>query len=670
MGFLNGLLLLGALAFVVPLIIHLLNRSKFQTVEWGAMHLLDNLELQNSRRFQWQAWLLLLLRCLIPLVLALCMARPIWNWWMTSGVGGAATTVFVLDDSFSMQAKSNAPNDAPATLFERSLQQAQQVIAGVGGRAAKSLITSGASGTSVTNGTSYDPRPLERQLERLQPAAHSSNPAAALQLAIETAATTQDPHRQILVWSDFQKSDWENVPVATWESIREQLRQLPVPASLHFFPQRAEPTANVSLWIDSDTTELALIGEPLEMRAVVANRSETQVNSLPLRVMLNEREIAIKRVDLAPRAEQQVSFLITVEEPGDHVVRAMIDDSSGVTGDDQDELAVEAVSPIRVLLVESRNDLPLLKLETGFLQIALQSTARDDDQPRGFVVERVTADKLSPAILERHDVAVFANVTRINDNVAQSVAEQVAKGLTLLVFGGDQLDRDWYDRQWGSGATRRILPFRYGEPIDATAATNDTTTLDPNAAKAWRVAAPPYAEPALSLFNNPQQGRLDQVSVKRWHRFPADDSTSAWDVGAVPILTLDNKTPLLAKLKVDQGVVYQWSIAANDAWSDLPIRPVYFPLQQRLILFSRSDVQVRDLTSVKQEARFEPLTESELEGLAGTLGAELHNDAESFLTADSQRQTGWEIWRWVLLGVLVILFGELLIEKRITRGAT
>ena len=41
MSFLNLFLLGGMAAFSVPLVIHLLNRSRYRTVDWGAMHLLD-----------------------------------------------------------------------------------------------------------------------------------------------------------------------------------------------------------------------------------------------------------------------------------------------------------------------------------------------------------------------------------------------------------------------------------------------------------------------------------------------------------------------------------------------------------------------------------------------------------------------------------------------------
>ena len=70
MNFINGILGFGALAFTVPLIIHLLFRSRFKTVQWGAMHLLDNVLRVNRRRMQLTQLLLLLLRCAIPMLLA------------------------------------------------------------------------------------------------------------------------------------------------------------------------------------------------------------------------------------------------------------------------------------------------------------------------------------------------------------------------------------------------------------------------------------------------------------------------------------------------------------------------------------------------------------------------------------------------------------------------
>ena len=77
MTFLNGVLAFGALAFAIPLFIHIFNRSRFRTVQWGAMHLLESVIKVNHRRFRIDQLILLLVRCAIPVLLALSLARPV-----------------------------------------------------------------------------------------------------------------------------------------------------------------------------------------------------------------------------------------------------------------------------------------------------------------------------------------------------------------------------------------------------------------------------------------------------------------------------------------------------------------------------------------------------------------------------------------------------------------
>ena len=65
MSFLNGILLAGAAAFLIPLLIHLLNKRRVQTVRWGAMHLLQEVLKQRKRRFRIEQWLLLMTMILV-----------------------------------------------------------------------------------------------------------------------------------------------------------------------------------------------------------------------------------------------------------------------------------------------------------------------------------------------------------------------------------------------------------------------------------------------------------------------------------------------------------------------------------------------------------------------------------------------------------------------------
>ena len=76
MSFLNPIMLFGMAAVSVPIIIHLLNRRKFQKVVWAAMRFLKLSVEQNQRRMQIEDLILLALRCLLLALLAFALARP------------------------------------------------------------------------------------------------------------------------------------------------------------------------------------------------------------------------------------------------------------------------------------------------------------------------------------------------------------------------------------------------------------------------------------------------------------------------------------------------------------------------------------------------------------------------------------------------------------------
>src|ERR1700710_1902513 len=102
MPFLHAAMLAGFAAVGIPIIIHLLNKRKFERVVWAAMRFLQVSVDQNQRRIQVEDILLLLLRCLLIALLVLALARPALRA-ASSGILGQTkvTAVIVLDNSGS-----------------------------------------------------------------------------------------------------------------------------------------------------------------------------------------------------------------------------------------------------------------------------------------------------------------------------------------------------------------------------------------------------------------------------------------------------------------------------------------------------------------------------------------------------------------------------------------
>src|SRR3954470_12791806 len=74
--FLNAAILLGLVAVSIPVIIHLLNRRRYDVVDWAAMQFLQ-VSQKTRRKIFIEEFILLLLRMLLIAVMVLALAGPV-----------------------------------------------------------------------------------------------------------------------------------------------------------------------------------------------------------------------------------------------------------------------------------------------------------------------------------------------------------------------------------------------------------------------------------------------------------------------------------------------------------------------------------------------------------------------------------------------------------------
>lgn len=75
MSFLNSIALWGLLAISIPILIHLWNGKRGQTVAWAAMDFLSTVESRVSKGFKLENWLVLILRILLIVLLVFLLAQ-------------------------------------------------------------------------------------------------------------------------------------------------------------------------------------------------------------------------------------------------------------------------------------------------------------------------------------------------------------------------------------------------------------------------------------------------------------------------------------------------------------------------------------------------------------------------------------------------------------------
>lgn len=79
--FSNTIVLIGLAGAVVPLLLHLLSRTRYQTVEWGAMIFLEGMEARQQYTARLHSALLLGLRMGVVGLIAVALAQPVLEHW-------------------------------------------------------------------------------------------------------------------------------------------------------------------------------------------------------------------------------------------------------------------------------------------------------------------------------------------------------------------------------------------------------------------------------------------------------------------------------------------------------------------------------------------------------------------------------------------------------------
>ncbi|HIE91794.1 MAG TPA: VWA domain-containing protein [Acidobacteria bacterium] len=104
LSFLVPAFLVGGLAALVPLILHLRRRERLPRLPFSDIRFLRDVPVEQARRRRLREWLLLALRVAALFLLALAFARPFLNDTDAAALASQSATVVLIDTSFSMSA--------------------------------------------------------------------------------------------------------------------------------------------------------------------------------------------------------------------------------------------------------------------------------------------------------------------------------------------------------------------------------------------------------------------------------------------------------------------------------------------------------------------------------------------------------------------------------------
>lgn len=724
MTFLNALLAFGATAFSVPLIIHLLNRSKYLTIDWGAMQFLDSSVKVNSRRIQWKQLLLLLIRCLIPVLLALAMARPlIQSWKDTSGTTPLSLAV-LLDDSLSMQTidQQQARAGEKRNRMQQAVLQIQKILDELPAGSDAAIIL---GGKPVEIWDEHQPSELSKRLLSLNDRTESSG---RLELSDGTREAAQwlekssNPRRHLLVVSDFQASEWKSAQQDLSQDIAKQLSSRSIPIGWSFLKTSAATVApaveNVSiLSLESIPSQVSPQGK-LTIIATLQNDSQEPVQ-LPVVLMEGLDEIERQSVSIAANSTSSVRFAWSPQKAEDTLLKVFADYQDSSPQDHSITRVVRVREPAKILIVDGDRKREAMQSESDFVRLALTPFSLLRGEPGDlFTTSVVDAGGWNEAMLKDVQGVICCNVPDLNPDQRKWLRGFVQRGGGLLFCLGDKVQVDKVNA-WESIA-------------DGGLRVGTLTVRTP-----WEGAIKPTSNPAFEL----SKASLDSLSSAR---FVARNVLKLDDLPAFsPVVSVafEDDEPYLVSAAIGAGRCFWMTSGCDENDSNLPALPVFLPLVQRImtsairwpagwketplgenwieshivqakpesIKFSVQSpgVAVREVNTPlqpdgavgpielgsarlegigqaasgetrlftgftttandrKQELARTLLDPEELQAIAKSASAGAFSDAAQWLDKERSSSSGKELWTWFWLGLLAMFLTEIFLQQSLS----
>ncbi len=722
MTFLTPILLAGAAAFLIPLVIHLFNRRRILHVQWGAMHLLHEVLRQKKRRMQIEQWLLLLTRIAIPIVLALCLARPVLNALSQLPGLGKSSLIVLLDDSFSMR----APTTSGALAADQAREDLARILATLPRGSDAQILRIGGTPRPLNDAPATTLDLLTQDLADL-PAVHGPvSLQNSLQAALAATQKAANASKEILIVSDFQKTDWSPLlsggSLPALDALTSEENPATRPA-LTLYQLSTQLSENLAIAAAELSAQIVAAGQPVALKVRVQNHGKRPWQDVPVHLEADGARLRTARVSVPPEGEASLLFTHAFDTLGDHALTVRIEGDT-FTDDNAFHTIVQVRDQLPVVLIEAAPGAAPLTGSLDFLNLALTPhLGAAIPNLRDLILTRtLDARRVKETDLANARVVILGGQQRPSAGLVQILQRFAENGGGILLLPAENADPIQWQRELGKAA--EFLPATvtgqaHIENIDFPA----------------RLQTARFTHPALIYFNDPRAGRLSDGEFQHWWKLEPNGED------ARVVAALDRGVPLLIERPLGRGLIIQSAIPFRPGWSNLPLQPWFVPLTQRLTAwlatqdtessahlvgdtpalslpesqaaqpFTLTDPlgQTSELTPAAgsaatlplppltqpglyqlhpasanpadpkttrrlavnldpAESNLAPLTPEELATLADRLNAQTATDFDTYQRLDRTRRLGIEIWQPLLLALLILLFLEVLLQQHLSQG--
>ena len=451
----------------IPLVLHLLSRSRYRAVNWGAMMFLTGVDAGPQYSTRLAQWIVLMLRMGLVGLLAVALARPViaskYAWVPTAGLttGGPAAVVIILDDSASTGYQQNGKSR-----LDSARQVTLQLLSSLKHGDDAALLLAGNREYQPPLPPSADLQSIAGRVIDLRPDTGQADFAAEIIKATDLLEHAEPADREIYLICDRQASSWRNLNDAFKQQWVARKKAGPVPR-LTVIPVGGDESDNVAVESIEFPDRAVIRDQTCFAQVKIHNYGPVALQAVPLSVWSANRTFFKTEVSVAARSIRTVSVPIHIGEAGSRVVSASVD-SAGLTTDDRLDYSVDVLDIPRALVVTGSTG-----VITGNKPTSLQpTTAPLLFQPvfaRKTVefATPVSASDLTPEALKGCSEIILDDAADFSTDQLKAIKTFVTGGGSVLILPGRDVTAEQYNRTICSATG--IFHATIGAPISKPA---------------------------------------------------------------------------------------------------------------------------------------------------------------------------------------------------------
>jgi hypothetical protein len=565
------LFLVGALAGLIPIIIHMIYTRKAPIILFSTVRFLKIATRKTARRRRVEDLLLMIFRILLFSLLAVALAQPFFRSGGIFGANAAVNAAIVLDNSMSM-----ATEQERQPRYAKAKEITQGIIRSLPPGSAVAVIYSyaphrkveaadqakGAAPVSFGETFSHDTQSVYEAVSASDASPGRGDVAAAVRKAYELIAKINEPNREIYVITDLQKAAWASAVEKLGDDKTKDVPVFVIDCSSGSFKNVAVSSAEIK-------ARAAVVGSPVTVDATIVNSSSQTQSDLPVAFYVDKTKRTQKVVTIPAQGNVTASFGYVFDAAGQHTgwVEAVTNDSLLMDNKRSFSIHIEERIPV-ALVKEGDTALPFMS-EEFYLSRALDPFAGTSEADKGTVsIKEIPHSGLAKTDLDPLRILFLLNLKDLTPPEEEKVRAYLLGGGNVVIFPGDQLDIKGYERL--ESGKPPLLPahlFRAtGDPEERShympLSKIDTTH--------------PIFQPMADVPNS----ALRSVHMYRYYELQIKPG-----MPGKALAKLADGRPFLVEGAVGKGKVLFFCTSAGASWSNLPVRNLFLPMIQQIVYY-------------------------------------------------------------------------------------